>query len=350
MSRTLYKILIAASIAGVAGHALADDSTTPDSRIYFTPNVSAISSDSDWHTGNGMGFGAGIGKAVSEHWNLEANLNFADANYKGVNGYPVQGGSERNVDGTVNAMYFFNRNPAFSPFVEAGVGALNASNNSGSSSTYGEENVGLGFMHWMHDIAIRADLRYRYTNNVNANAGLINGNGSFSPGDFIASVGLVIPLGPKPEAAPAPVPAPAPAPEPAAAPEPAPAPAPVVEAVPPRPVAHTKLVLEGTHFAFNKATLYPSGKQKLDEDARMLDAYPDIHVKISGYTDIIGTAKYNMKLSRKRAETVMKYLESKGVAADRMSAEGYGKTHFIASNKTAAGRAKNRRVEIETLN
>ncbi len=352
MSHRIVK-LIALSGLILAGNALADstadntqDANSPDSRIYFTPNVNVQYTDSDWNTNNGMGFGLGLGKAVSQHWNLEANINSNQQDYNAGNG------STRNLDSAVSAMYFFDRNPAFSPYAEVGAGALYVNGN-GNSGTYPEANVGVGFFHWMNDIAFRADVRYRHTDGVDSYANgiaLPNAPGSFSPNDWIASIGLVIPLGSKPEPAPEPVaaaPAPAPEPEPAPAPEPvAAAPAPEIA----RPAAHTKLVLEGTHFAFDKATLRESGKQKLDEDAKMLNAYPDIHIKISGYTDIIGTAKYNLKLSKLRAAAVMKYLKSKGVAADRMTAEGYGKADPVASNKTNAGRAKNRRVEIETLN
>ena len=341
MSRTLRQI-IALSCVLAAGQALADSSSTQDQRFYFSPSATYNWMDSNWGVNNGMGLNLGIGKPVSEHWNIEGNLSYTELGYQNGNN------SLDNTDLNVDAMYFLNRNPSFSPFVEIGAGGLYAQGRS-NSSTYGDANAGVGFMTWLHDIAIRADVRYRYTGSVAAWAANVPGS-SFSPDDWIASLGLVIPLGEK--AKPAPIAeAPAPAPAPAAAPEPAPAPAPApVEAVPPRPVAHTKLVLEGSHFAFNKATLDASGKAKLDEDAKLLVAYPDIKVKISGYTDSIGSVKYNKRLSDRRADTVFRYLQSHGVKSDRMTMQGYGESNPVASNKTAAGRAKNRRVEIETLN
>ncbi len=350
MARTLRPI-IALSCLLTAMNAMADSgSTQPDQRLYFTPSVTYNWMNSDWGVNNAMGLNLGIGKPVSEHWNIEGNVSYTQMGY--LNGNSNVDNTDMNVD----AMYFFTRNPSFSPFIEAGVGGLYSQGRTNNSTTQPDYNAGIGFMTWLHDIAIRADVRYRYTNSVpnSINTDVMPASfNSFNASDWIASVGLVIPLGgkaqPAPAPAPAPAPTPAPAPAPAPAPEAAPAPAPAA-AIPPRPVAHTKLVLSGTNFAFNKASLRPTGKAKLDEDAKMLVAYPDIKIKISGYTDNIGSVAYNKRLSDRRANTVFRYLQSKGVKADRMTMQGYGKTHFIASNKTAAGRAKNRRVEIETLN
>lgn len=336
MSRTLLKLLAVSGLL-IAGNAIADSTdNTPDSRIYFSPTVTSNTLSTDWNAGNGMGFGLGLGKAISQSWNLELNSQYAESQYKNAKG------SLRTTDTYLEPMYFFNRNPAFSPFVEAGVGDMNIGTGGGTFNRT-EANIGAGFMHWMHGIALRADVRYRDTFLGNNSSG-----NDVQPRDVIISLGLAIPLGAAPAPAPAPAPVVAPAPEPVAEVAPAPAPAPVPEEA--RPVAHTKLVLEGTRFAFGKASLLPSGKAKLDEDAKMLNDYPDINAKISGYTDSIGTAKYNLKLSKERAATVAAYLESKGVAANRLTEEGYGKADPIDSNKTKAGRAANRRVEIETLN
>ncbi len=74
---------------------------------------------------------------------------------------------------------------------------------------------------------------------------------------------------------------------------------------------------------------------------------PDNHAVIEGFTDNRGSAAYNMKLSQRRADAVRKYLVEKfGVNAEKLSAKGFGKGNPIASNKTKAGRQKNRRVEL----
>ena len=118
-------------------------------------------------------------------------------------------------------------------------------------------------------------------------------------------------------------------------------------APPPPPPAPKKIAtLPGANFDFNKSTLKPAGKAQLDEAAAMLAKNPDVKVSVEGYTDSIGSDAYNLKLSERRAETARAYLESKGVAASRLTAKGFGKANPIADNKTEAGRAQNRRVDL----
>ncbi len=116
---------------------------------------------------------------------------------------------------------------------------------------------------------------------------------------------------------------------------------------PPPPPAGTKISeLPGANFDFNKATLKPEGKAKLDEAVALMNKHPDMHVSADGYTDSIGSDAYNMKLSQRRAEAVVSYLTSKGIAASRLTAVGHGKANPVADNKTEEGRARNRRVEL----
>jgi len=125
-------------------------------------------------------------------------------------------------------------------------------------------------------------------------------------------------------------------------PPPPPAPPPPPSAPPP----HEKVVLRGVHFAFNKAKIRSEDKPVLDEAAETLRSNPNMRVEVNGYCDAIGSDKYNLRLSQRRAEAVVAYLESKGIAADRLIPQGFGKTNFVASNDTAEGRAQNRRVEL----
>jgi OOP family OmpA-OmpF porin len=102
-------------------------------------------------------------------------------------------------------------------------------------------------------------------------------------------------------------------------------------------------------FDFDKAVLKPAGKQSLDELTNKLgDMNLEVIIAV-GHTDSIGTDAYNQKLSIRRAEAVKAYLQSKGVDKARIYTEGKGEKQPVASNKTAAGRAKNRRVEIEVV-
>ena len=110
---------------------------------------------------------------------------------------------------------------------------------------------------------------------------------------------------------------------------------------------HKKISLAAdTYFDFDKATLKPEGKQKIDEIVRELKANPSIRVLIEGHTDSIGSDAYNQRLSERRAMAVADYMESEGIEASRITTKGWGKTKPVASNKTKEGRAQNRRVEI----
>jgi OOP family OmpA-OmpF porin len=75
-----------------------------------------------------------------------------------------------------------------------------------------------------------------------------------------------------------------------------------------------------------------------------------MRVRINGHTDAVGSNDFNMELSRKRAQAVMKYLVNKGVDSKKLSCAWYGYSRPIAPNDTEAGRKQNRRVEFEILN
>ncbi len=123
-------------------------------------------------------------------------------------------------------------------------------------------------------------------------------------------------------------------------------PAPPPPPPPPPPAPQERIVLRGVHFDFNKSRIRPDAMPILDEAAEILGKHPDVTVDVNGYCDIIGGYAYNMRLSDRRAASVAHYLESKGIAASRLVTHGYGKTHFVATNRTAEGRAQNRRVEL----
>ncbi|MGH7988174.1 MAG: OmpA family protein [Candidatus Binataceae bacterium] len=128
-------------------------------------------------------------------------------------------------------------------------------------------------------------------------------------------------------------------------PAPPPPPPPPLPPPPPPPVAQ-RIILRGVHFNFDKAIIRPVDKPVLDEAAQVLKQHPDMTVNVDGYCDAIGGYAYNLKLSRRRADAVTRYLEGQGVQSNRLIPRGYGKTHFVATNSTAEGRAQNRRVEL----
>ena len=102
-------------------------------------------------------------------------------------------------------------------------------------------------------------------------------------------------------------------------------------------------------FDFNKSVLKPEGKAKLDDLSGKVKGI-NLEVIIAvGHTDSVGGDAYNQKLSVNRSEAVKAYLVSKGIEKNRVYTEGKGETQPVADNKTDAGRAKNRRVEIEVV-
>ncbi len=99
-------------------------------------------------------------------------------------------------------------------------------------------------------------------------------------------------------------------------------------------------------FASSKYELLPSAQEALGNVAATLAKNPDSRLLVHGYTDSQGPLDYNLTLSRNRAESVRAFLASHGIAADRITAQGFGPANPVANNDTAEGRANNRRVEI----
>lgn len=126
-----------------------------------------------------------------------------------------------------------------------------------------------------------------------------------------------------------------------------PPPPPVV--VPPKPTTEKVTFAADAFFDFDKDTLKPEGKAKLDDLVAKTSGM-NLEVIIAvGHTDTVGNDAYNQKLSVKRAEAVKGYLVGKNVEKNRVYTEGKGEKQPVADNKTKEGRAKNRRVEIEVV-
>jgi OmpA-OmpF porin, OOP family len=141
-----------------------------------------------------------------------------------------------------------------------------------------------------------------------------------------------------------------PAPEPRSEAAPAPAPAPQAAPAPkPKPVAEKVTFAADVLFDFDKSDIKPEGRSKLDDLAAKVGGI-NLEVIIAiGHADSIGTDAYNQKLSERRAQAVKAYLGSKRIEGNRIYTEGKGEKQPVASNKTAEGRAKNRRTEIEVI-
>lgn len=147
-------------------------------------------------------------------------------------------------------------------------------------------------------------------------------------------------------------PPPPPPPAPAMAPPPPPPPPAVKPPPPPPPAAPTSekvTFAADAFFDFDKSVLKPEAKAKLDD---LVGKTKDIALEVIiavGHTDSVGSDGYNQTLSVKRSEAVKAYLVEKGIEKNRVYTEGKGEKQPVADNKTAEGRAKNRRVEIEVV-
>jgi OOP family OmpA-OmpF porin len=150
--------------------------------------------------------------------------------------------------------------------------------------------------------------------------------------------GTVTPAAPRPAEPAAPTSPAAPATPAAPAPAARPAPSSVRQSI---------VIQADALFDFDKSVVRPDGKKSIDEALDKLRGVDLEMVIATGHTDSIGSAAYNQKLSERRAAAVKAYLVSKGIPASKVTTIGKGKTQPVATNKTAEGRQKNRRVDIE---
>lgn len=125
---------------------------------------------------------------------------------------------------------------------------------------------------------------------------------------------------------------------------------PVVQTQPPQPITKyelfDKVTLRAGTFDSDSIELNVLPDQELSQLVTILNTYPEAKAEVVGYTDSLGSESYNRTLSMQRAAGVAHFLESEGIDSSRISIAGHGETQPIASNSTAEGRAKNRRVEL----
>jgi OOP family OmpA-OmpF porin len=228
----------------------------------------------------------------------------------------------------------------------AGTGAVAVANPDPSKGA-ANYKAGLGVQYdFTETVGLRAEWERYRINDAVGNRGDLD----------LLSVGLVVMFGgskPAPHAAtPPPPPAAAPAPVVAAAPPPpAEAPAPVVAAAPvliivPVPVRTQQYCsILDIQYEINRNTVQRESEEKIDKVAIFMRKYPDTTAVIEGHTDEVGTSADNMKLSQRRADSVVSYLVGHGIARSRLKAVGFGETRPVADNKTEVGRRLNRRVD-----
>ena len=320
-----------------------------DNRWYVAPFGTFIKTDTDRHADDGWGAGLGIGKMINKHLNLEIR-----GFYQELEGFNLNR-THRNwqmAGGTLDLQYYFVRQK-LSPYLVVAVGGMDTRLNSNNAIGFIAEG-GLGLTYEVSDkFLLRSDVRYRYNNNLDR---VQVGTSEFD--DMTVNVGFVIPFGAKPryvaQAEPivnAPI---------ATAPDcstldddgdginncndrclKTPQGSSVDNAGCP-----VRLILKGQHFNYDSAELTLNARELLDGVAESLANYPQKNdIEVQGHTSSEGSNAYNMKLSKRRAASVVEYLQAKGVS-NRLSATGYGEDHPIADNATEEGKSENRRVEL----
>jgi OOP family OmpA-OmpF porin len=329
------KIALAAALLCSAGATLAQE-INPS--WYVQPTVGGIKTDADFGLDEKeWAYGLKFGKPVHPMWDIQLGATHAKSN-SGLFNY-----SQTLVG--VDALLMLSRRN-FRPFVLFGIGGekdnvKNPTRNIDKWSPY--YTFGLGFQVGLNDRwALQADIR-----DVRGKLRDDDQYGFSKSSNKYFMVSLNYALSPPP-APPAPPPAP-----PAVVEQPAPPPPPP----PPPPAKFEKVTLSATElFAFDSATLNMP-QPKLDDIAAALQADPSItDVEIDGYTDRLGSKKYNLKLSERRANAVRDYLVSKGIDGGRLKAVGKGPDNPLVTDckqkkrsELIACLAPNRRVEVEQI-
>lgn len=248
-------------------------------------------------------------------------------------------------------------NSSLVPFLAVGVGGIHYSY-ADQDTTDGKNNkwiadVGYGLKWFLSDnFALRADIRYVVPFDARHNNLLVSLGLNFSFGGAKKAVATPVSAAEpvveevKPQAAAAPV-------VEEAKPQVAAAPVVVEEVVRPQPKTQVREEVDEKGratlevlFDFDKATIKKNYSKDIEHMVGVMKEHSDLNLTIEGHTDNVGAAEYNKKLSQRRADAVKNYMVKKGgVDAGRLKSVGYGQEKPVASNKTKAGRAKNRRVE-----
>jgi len=327
-----------------AGARAADDAGS----WYVSPMLQYSLQDNDRELKDNYGYQFGVGYNLPHEWALEGDFNRGEFDIKGTDatrrltGYSIDvikkffpaeimqryllqpyalvcGGE---LDDRTSA-------PGYDPrtfhtaIAEAGIGLL----------------TGIGNQQGSTRVQLRTEAKYRMEF---ANADRF---GVKDPSGLIFGVGVQMNFGAPDDRPPVikevirEVPAPTPPPPP---PPPAPTPP------PPPPPPKGEIRLQGVTFATNSADLISESYGVLNTTAASLKQYPDVVIEVRGYTDSRGSAAYNLKLSQRRAESVMQYLQQHGLS-NQMTAKGFGKDDPIADNATKDGQLANRRVTLHIV-
>ncbi|GHD70404.1 membrane protein [Luteimonas padinae] len=360
------RVLSTALLAGIA-FSQAAAAQEFDDRWYLTGSAGFNLQDNDRGSRDAPFLGLGIGKFISPVWSVDAELNYQNPNNDANQDLNW---SQYGVSFDLRR-HFLAEGRNWNPYLLMGVGyqrseeEYDASPSPNSPGQREEGNfaakIGVGAQ---GDIGSRAKLRTELAYRADFDDTSVNASSEDWFGDVLASVGVVIPLGPEPTApvAPAPV-APScadmdsdgdgvndcddkcPGSQAGQTIGPDGCPVPV------------SIDLKGVNFDFDKSTLRPDAVSILNEAIEILKRYPELKVEVAGHTDSKGTDAYNQSLSERRAKAVYDYLTGNGIDASRLvGPNGYGESRPIAPNTNddgsdnPDGRARNRRTELNVQN
>jgi len=295
-----------------------------------------------------LGYGLGLGTWITDRWGVE--LSALNTDLKGKNALDALSGRETHA-ALAGLMNFNPGGTTWFPYLRLGLGGTQLekpwSGKSDSTTHFGFHG----------GVGVQAHLAENFIASLEGRGMRMEGRRT-SHNEYVALLGLGYRWGGGRTATPPPPP---PAPEPPKPvqavpqplPPPPPEPAPVqpleeAKPVPPPPPAKILLDEAVLHFANGKANLSQEGVLAVKKVAESLKAYKgDYTLVVSGHTSSVGSAALNKSLGKRRAEAVAKVLVDAGIPAASIKSEGVGPDQPIADNKTKAGQAKNRRVEID---
>ena len=359
------KKLLCAALLGGLGVAQAASAQTFDDRWYLTGDVGYNYQDNSRDTENAMFAAIGVGKFINQNWSLDGQLNWQNPKQ---NQDEDLWWSQYGVSLDLRR-HFIAEGRTWNPYILMGLGyqrheeeyqnfvdPLNSPGQREGGNLAGK--FGLGLQGDLGRVGVRTELAVRFDMDgdaVNAAGGDL-GSDNFS--DVLASVGVVIPLGPEPVA-----------PTPAApscsdmdsdgdgvndCDDKCPGSQAGQTIGPDGCPVQVSIDLKGVNFDFDKSTLRPDAIAILNEAVDILKRYPDLRVEVAGHTDLCGTDTYNQSLSERRARAVYDYMTSNGVDAGRLvGPNGYGESRPLVQTPQTLPDCKNetnRRTELNVQN
>jgi OOP family OmpA-OmpF porin len=358
------KLLCAALLCGL-GVAQAASAQTFDDRWYLTGDVGYNYQDNSRDTENAMFAAIGVGKFINQNWSLDGQLNWQNPKQ---NHDEDLWWSQYGVSLDLRR-HFIAEGRTWNPYILMGLGYQRHEeeyvNFADPANSPGEREggnlagkFGLGLQGDLGRVGLRSELAVRFDMDGDALDAEGGDLGSDNFSDILASVGVVIPLGPEPVA-----------PTPAApscsdmdsdgdgvndCDDKCPGSQAGQTIGPDGCPVQVAIDLKGVNFDFDKSTLRPDAVAILNEAVSILQRYPDLRVEVAGHTDLCGSDTYNQGLSERRARAVYDYMTSNGIDAGRLvGPNGYGESRPLVQTAQTLPECKNetnRRTELNVQN